>query len=488
MTDIIARLSSYTLSSPSLAYAPLLARLLTPAAIPSTAVTILLDWSKPWTFVRTLRAWIRLLNTVTHSLPIESKYALEENTTAWQHARDAALATSLTDGHTSMPLGPGEYDEPLGLPLLVVCQNALAVEALEKERGYRESHFDYILQFLRTVLLKHGAALIYTMPDQPGQLQPLVHALLDIQSGGIPVTGKEKSERSLKHNVVDRERVLVPPAWDSWGKIRVLREGFDVEGVSRAWGVEIQHFPMQIVDTLQQQLQQQQEHHSPSTVTTPTEELSQADVQPGAQDIPDLLPPDHDDDDAETDTTAFLFEQTIQDPHPQSTAQPTIDSTCTPDQQFFASQLERLEAYRAEDEAAKKAVSARRTASGAQANAGASVGDDGSAAGRAMTEHIGPVQFNMGGIQYDADEALKRLKVYCFPSRMCYTQHDPTDANSRSVASPRRQRAPRTATTPHGTALPFRPRAPRRPLSLPRHMSPTPRTFPPRTSRPISLA
>jgi dynein light intermediate chain 1, cytosolic len=35
-----------------------------------------------------------------------------------------------------------------------------------------------------------------------------------------------------------------------------------------------------------------------------------------------------------------------------------------------------------------------------------SVGDEGR-----VNEHIGPVQFNMGGIQVDADDMLQRLKV-----------------------------------------------------------------------------
>lgn len=35
--------------------------------------------------------------------------------------------------------------------------------------------------------------------------------------------------------VVERDTVLVPAGWDSWGKIRVLREGFDCEGASSEW-------------------------------------------------------------------------------------------------------------------------------------------------------------------------------------------------------------------------------------------------------------
>ena len=43
----------------------------------------------------------------------------------------------------------------------------------------------------------------------------------------------------LQPNVVDRDNVFVPSGWDSWGKIRVLRDGFDVEGVCEGWSVDI---------------------------------------------------------------------------------------------------------------------------------------------------------------------------------------------------------------------------------------------------------
>jgi hypothetical protein len=43
----------------------------------------------------------------------------------------------------------------------------------------------------------------------------------------------------LKPNVVDRDQVFVPSGWDSWGKIRVLRDGFDVEGVCGGWSVDL---------------------------------------------------------------------------------------------------------------------------------------------------------------------------------------------------------------------------------------------------------
>jgi len=35
-----------------------------------------------------------------------------------------------------------------------------------------------------------------------------------------------------KPNALDRDRIQIPVGWDTWGKIGVLREGFDC----RAWG------------------------------------------------------------------------------------------------------------------------------------------------------------------------------------------------------------------------------------------------------------
>lgn len=36
-------------------------------------------------------------------------------------------------------------------------------------------------------------------------------------------------------NTLDRDRIVVPAGWDSWGKIAVLREGFDAKSWGDAW-------------------------------------------------------------------------------------------------------------------------------------------------------------------------------------------------------------------------------------------------------------
>jgi hypothetical protein len=45
---------------------------------------------------------------------------------------------------------------------------------------------------------------------------------------------------NYRANVVDRDQVVVPAGWDSRGKIRVLREGFDCEAVQRGWTADME--------------------------------------------------------------------------------------------------------------------------------------------------------------------------------------------------------------------------------------------------------
>lgn len=174
----------------------------------------------------------------------------------------------------------------------------------------------------------------------------------------------------LKHNVIDRDKVLIPPNWDSWGKIRVLREGFDVEGTSSGWSVEIQARASVAAngDT-------ETDHAEPNPSTSPE----------GA-----ILP---------------TYESTIPDPHAYSSSQlktPGIEISTPTTQAFLATQVEVLEKLKAEEEAA--AASERDPNNGTFSNATNKPHDE------RVNEHIGPVQVNMGGIQVDADDMLKKLR------------------------------------------------------------------------------
>lgn len=376
---MLARLSLYLLASPSPSFTPLIKPYLNPRTLPHTLIVILLDWNHPWFWIRQLRDWIRVLRSLIMSLDDASKLVLEENIQTLQDkGRNLAQEGSSIE-NVKIPMGPGEWDEPLGLPLCVVCQNADKIESLEKERGWKEPEFDFVLQYLRTILLKHGASLVYTMPTAPGSLQTLIHSTLGIKS--------LLKQEQLRHNVTDRDRVLVPPNWDAWAKIRILREGFDVEGVSQKWSIDID-IPSHMRQTNGQP-------------ASPTEDVEQTNGPPA----PVV-------EEAEDDSSATaIYEETIRNPeldYPLSNMSKQtngIEVSTEDAQTFLTEQFKKLDQLRQEDdnEAAQKA--ARREQDG---TTGRNYVEDASGV---VEEHIGPVQFNMGGIQVNADEMVKRLQV-----------------------------------------------------------------------------
>lgn len=129
MTDILARLSIYFLADPSISFTPLLKPLLTLQTIPNTVIVVLLDWSQPWLWLRQLREWVRLLRNLLASLDDRCKEKMEEIMISWRDrgrgtaSFDIGGSNVVADGDITLPLGPGEWDEALGLPLCVVCQN-----------------------------------------------------------------------------------------------------------------------------------------------------------------------------------------------------------------------------------------------------------------------------------------------------------------------------------------------------------------------------
>ncbi|KAB5562705.1 putative motor protein [Coniochaeta sp. 2T2.1] len=390
--DILARISMYTLTSPSPAFSSLIQPLLTPQSIPNTLIVILLDWSQPWKWMRQLRQWILLLRTVLVSLSNESKETMEEVMLSWRDRGrqggtnlDGSGAAATSEGDVALPLGPGEWEDALALPLCVVCQNAEQMEVLEKTQGWKEEEFDVVLQFMRTILLKHGASLIYTTPTMSSQLQSLVHASLGIHS--------LLKKNPLKHNVIDREKILVPPNWDSWGKIRVLREGFDMELVSNGWSVDLdQPLPNPTSNGLEKETITNGDSHTETEGDSSDPEGS----------------------------TVVLYESSVQDPAmdalalaSQNSHSTKLEVETTDTQVFLAEQLGYLEKLKQQRDAAakedrSKGGGARKVddgESGVYTNGRGGAGGEGR-----VNEHIGPVQFNMGGIQVDADDMVQRLK------------------------------------------------------------------------------
>ena len=173
--------------------------------------------------------------------------------------------------------------------------------------------------------------------------------------------------------------MLIPPNWDSWGKIRVLREGFDVEAISNGWSRDIE-LPMPNGQDDHPVVNGQKRNSAPR----PPQSLSLA------------------------------YEEVISDPTKVNAVE---DLTLPADrleietlgmQEFLGSQLEIMERLKAQEEPSpdKKDAKAITGSSSAAANDGNRVSNE----GNRVNEHIGPVQFNIGGIQVDAEDMLKRLQ------------------------------------------------------------------------------
>lgn len=167
----------------------------------------------------------------------------------------------------------------------------------------------------------------------------------------------------------------MPPNWDSWGKIRVLGGSFDAELVSKHWAEDIK---------------------IPLGSTPPSLERLVKDNES------DVGNPD------QVESAIALYEDWCRDPNSGGLAvvesamndgtSLVVESDDT--QEFLERQLKILEAFKAkifEKTPDNTASSATRKVE--------FLND------KTVNEHIGPVQFNMGGIQVDADDMLQRLKV-----------------------------------------------------------------------------
>jgi dynein light intermediate chain 1 len=94
--------------------------------------------------------------------------------------------------------------------------------------------------------LADGAALFYTTPQLPtlSVLRSYVlHFLFMapfVQPGETTVPYKTPFPFNTRPNTLDRDRIVVPAGWDSWGKIGVLRDGFDAQRWGEAWDKDLE--------------------------------------------------------------------------------------------------------------------------------------------------------------------------------------------------------------------------------------------------------
>ncbi|KAN0140374.1 Dynein light intermediate chain (DLIC) domain containing protein [Lactarius tabidus] len=269
--DILARLSVYTVPSSASSYTALVPHFLQPqSALPHTAVVIVLDWTRPWTFVEELHTWLAWIERwVQGDGARELEVIREEHRERWQAhlqhytepSAEPLLATSSTLQGTILPLSPGTFTHnTAGIPIIVACTKADLIDdntdlvgagasgmggMVKGKGGEWEERTDGIMQILRTICLKYGASLFYTTP-QPTILNVLrqyaLHTLF-VPSAPSPDGTLDSTAAPVRNpfpfvhkpNTLDRDRIVVPAGWDSWGKIVVLRDGFDAKAWGEAW-------------------------------------------------------------------------------------------------------------------------------------------------------------------------------------------------------------------------------------------------------------
>ncbi|CUA69359.1 Cytoplasmic dynein 1 light intermediate chain 2 [Rhizoctonia solani] len=269
--DTLARLSVYTVPSSAPAHLSLLPHFLPPkTSLTNSLVMIVLDWTKPWSFVDQLETWMEWVNTWVkgdgaRDLEVAREEGRERLQAHLQHYTEPAnpgdsttapVATSSLSSTLLLPLGPGTMTNNLaGLPIVVVCTKADQIDGTEDtvglgmvkgKGGEWEERTDGIMQVLRTVCLKYGAALFYTT-TQPAVLSVLRSYVLHflfmapfVQPGETAIPHKNPFPFNARPNTLDRDRIVVPAGWDSWGKIGVLRDGFDAQRWGEAWDKDLE--------------------------------------------------------------------------------------------------------------------------------------------------------------------------------------------------------------------------------------------------------
>ncbi|CAO3656066.1 unnamed protein product [Mucor fragilis] len=278
----MARLGLYQLSLASPEFLPLLKFAIRADTIVDSCVLILMDWTRPWKFLETLERWINVLHylideickegiaadtnwskgrAVVDEIKEKLEHYLQTYTepsmisssnititaststssvpsviaTSSTPLQSHAAASSTVDQQVTLPLSTGCLTHNLGLPITIVCCKSDAIDKLEQTHDYKDDQFDYIQQWLRCICMKYGAALFYTSTLHPYTFHNLREYILHRTLS----TFAKPYQFHLKAQVIERDTVLVPSGWDSWGKIKVLREGFDCDHVSEGWDADM---------------------------------------------------------------------------------------------------------------------------------------------------------------------------------------------------------------------------------------------------------
>ena len=102
--------------------------------------------------------------------------------------------------------------------------------------------------------LVDGAALFYStqVPTTTAVLRQYALHYLFLPSPPQPVMGSTDAPAPVRNlfrfthpaNALDRDRIVIPAGWDSWGKIKILRDDFESSRWADAWEKDMESFAL----------------------------------------------------------------------------------------------------------------------------------------------------------------------------------------------------------------------------------------------------
>ncbi|KAL7009331.1 hypothetical protein EMMF5_000961 [Cystobasidiomycetes sp. EMM_F5] len=245
----------------------LLSLALPPDQLRHSVVLIVLDWERPFLFLENLKSWLRGLTDLIQTQEqdgsnkqaeyevAEAREALESCVRSYTEPviRNDASTSATTILGTSSLASAAAQDSTLPLPQGTLTTNlGLNIIVLERAAHLTSEQVEYIQQCLRVICLQYGASLFFTSQRQPQTFVRLrayvLHRLfLPFQSANILSASMGHDTRSMssaaqsfpfqyRANVLDREQIMVPTGWDTWGKIKILREETDLPAMHQGWG------------------------------------------------------------------------------------------------------------------------------------------------------------------------------------------------------------------------------------------------------------
>ena len=114
-----------------------------------------------------------------------------------------------------LPLPEDTLARNLGLDLIVVVTKTDFMADLERDYDYKEEHFDFIQQSIRTFCLQFGAALFYVSVKEDKNCD-LLYKYLVHRIYRFPF--------KTPALVVEKDAVFIPAGWDSSKKVAILHE------------------------------------------------------------------------------------------------------------------------------------------------------------------------------------------------------------------------------------------------------------------------